>query len=206
MLYKFSDLQVSQFMCIGAAAMVVGALCMPLVTHATTAEDSPAQPNNMNQVRMSQSEAEHSEMQHGEKTEGDVMLKGKRYADNAHGTMQHGSKGHAHKMIDVSDWAAVPSVSMNVDKDAKRGWNIHIEAQNFEFTPENVNADNQEGEGHAHLFVDGKKVARVYSPWFHLPALSEGTHTIRVELNANDHSTLALGDAPIEFVTTIEEK
>ena len=49
-----------------------------------------------------------------------------------------------------------------------------------------VGGQTIEGEGHAHLYLDGAKVARVYGEWYHLPKL-EGEHKLRVTLNTNDH-------------------
>ena len=48
-----------------------------------------------------------------------------------------------------------------------------------------------EGEGHAHLYLDGQKIARVYGEWYHLPKL-EGDHELRVTLNTNDHQDYAV--------------
>jgi len=45
-------------------------------------------------------------------------------------------------------------------------------------------------EGHAHLYIDGKKVTRLYGEWYHIPSLSPGTHKITVTLNANSHEDL----------------
>lgn len=61
-------------------------------------------------------------------------------------------------------------------------------------------------EGHAHLFIDGKKIGRVYSNWYHINPLRQGSHTIRVTLNANDHSELALIDKPLDATLTIVQK
>ena len=36
------------------------------------------------------------------------------------------------------------------------------------FAPENVNQADVDGQGHAHIYVDGEKVSRVYGERFHL--------------------------------------
>ena len=60
------------------------------------------------------------------------------------------------------------------------------------------------GEGHAHLYLDGQKVGRMYGEWFHLNQdLSAGDHDIRVVLSANDHSDYVSGGDPIEATTTV---
>ena len=59
------------------------------------------------------------------------------------------------------------------------------------------------GEGHAHVYVDGEKAARIYGPWFHLGALPPGEVTLGVTLNANDHSLLAVSGRPLKAEKTI---
>ena len=104
---------------------------------------------------------------------------------------------HAHKQIEVSSFQNIPKLSLEVSRDAVGGWNIHIIPEHFRFTPENVNKAPTPGEGHAHLYVDGKKIARLYSAWFHLGSLAPGPHTIRVTLNANNHADLVLNGKPV---------
>ena len=101
--------------------------------------------------------------------------------------------GAAHKHApDPIEAGGDMSVAMQVELDAKGGYNVRIVPTGFVFTPENVNGDHVEGEGHAHLYVDGEKIARVYGEWFHLDALSAGEHSIDATLNANTHAEYAI--------------
>jgi len=50
------------------------------------------------------------------------------------------------------------------------------------------------GEGHAHLYLDGEKVARVYGRWFHIPEPGPGAHSVRVTLNANSQDLVINGE------------
>ncbi|MFT4606352.1 MAG: hypothetical protein ACI9V8_000238 [Urechidicola sp.] len=104
---------------------------------------------------------------------------------------------HGHNQIEVSTMADKPSVKLHAMQDAMSGWNIQIETINFQFAPENVNSHPTAGEGHAHLYVDGKKITRIYGPWFFLSELPAGTHSLQVTLNANDHSGLVLHGEPV---------
>ena len=115
------------------------------------------------------------------------------------------SKKHVHSTLDISSTVKKPSIELVVEKDEVEGWNINIKTNNFRFAPESVNKEVVEGEGHAHLYVDGKKIARLYGPWFHLENLVAGKHEIKVSLNANNHAMLALNNQVITAVYEIEQ-
>ncbi|MFO7289073.1 MAG: ZIP family metal transporter [Bacillota bacterium] len=110
---------------------------------------------------------------------------------------------HHHAPLEVPGGLPVPSVEMKVEPDAKGGWNIHLSTSHFRFAPERVNGPHRPGEGHAHLYVDDRKIARLYAPWFHLDSLPPGTHTLRVELNSNDHRPLTHRGKIIEDTVTL---
>jgi len=104
-----------------------------------------------------------------------------------------------HPLRPVADGAPVPAVSHLVFPDVSGGYNVQILAQNFRFTPAAINTAAQQNEGHAHIYVNGVKYARVYSEWFHLPAeaLRPSMNEVRVTLNANDHSEWAVDGAAV---------
>jgi hypothetical protein len=111
---------------------------------------------------------------------------------------------HGHEMIDVSEWSQVPSVSAKLHEDAMAGFNLEVKVRNFEFAPQNVNGAVEENEGHAHVYVNGVKYARLYGTWMHLPAslFRDGENDVRVTLNANDHSDLARDGESIAATVT----
>ncbi|MGB3654749.1 MAG: hypothetical protein WBA41_26580 [Rivularia sp. (in: cyanobacteria)] len=94
---------------------------------------------------------------------------------------------HTHGKIEVPQ-GTVPTVDLVMHKDAKKGWNVEAKVVNFEFAPEKVNAAPEPGEGHAHLFVNGKKITRLYSSWYYLENLEPGENQVKVILNANNHA------------------
>lgn len=98
-----------------------------------------------------------------------------------------------------------PQVELTAAADAESGWNLHLATKRFRFTPEQVNQQVTPNAGHAHLYVDGEKLTRIYGPWFHLPPdmLPEGGHTLTVHLNANDHSAWAVNGTPVSDTTTV---
>ena len=106
------------------------------------------------------------------------------------GDMTMADKPHGHGMLAVDDWATPPSVSADIFKDPESGWNLHVITTGFIFNAAAAGRDNVEGEGHAHIYVNGKKLGRLYGDWYHIGGLSAGQHVVKVSLNANDHSAL----------------
>lgn len=107
-----------------------------------------------------------------------------------------GHAGHHHGTLEVS--GTPPTLGIKVEPDSMTGWNLQLITTAFRFAPEHVGGAVVPNEGHAHLHVDGKKVARLYGPWFHLESLASGPHVLRVTLNANSHEELNIGGKPIE--------
>lgn len=79
-----------------------------------------------------------------------------------------------------------------------------MKTENFTFSPENSGKTDLPHEGHAHLYVNDKKVGRLYGPWSHL-TLPKRKNTVRVTLNTNGHKTLYAGDKPIEAIVEVSE-
>ena len=117
-----------------------------------------------------------------------------------------GTTGHHHnhdQVLNVSA-AQAPSVQLIVHPDAVKGWNLEIQVENFRFAPERVNTVSTGSEGHGHLYIDGQKVTRLYSGWYHLPTLAPGTHEIRVSLHGNNHEALAVQGQRVETTVTVQ--
>ncbi len=95
------------------------------------------------------------------------------------------------------------SVGVEAELDGETAANLKITTSGFTFMPESVNGAHVDGEGHAHVYVDGVKINRIYGPYYHLPGLSPGERSIRITLNANSHEQYAIGDHPVEATTTL---
>jgi hypothetical protein len=123
-----------------------------------------------------------------------------------HGAAQHGaSMAHGHGApLMVSPGPEAPAITMEVKKDPVGGWNLHLRVKNFRFAPERASAAHRAGEGHAHLYVNGKKIARLYSPWFHIGSLPGGTAVLRVTLNTNDHREIMVGGKAVQATRTVD--
>lgn len=128
-------------------------------------------------------------------------------AAHAHDGHAHGSDTHADTHAAMSHEpleSEIPViVAIETDVEDGGGVNVHIGTRLWNWAPQNVNAAHIPGEGHAHIYVDGEKINRVYGPYYHIPKLSPGDHEIRVTLNANSHNDLTLNGEPIEATTTV---
>jgi len=88
--------------------------------------------------------------------------------------------------------ADAPTIDLQVYALADGGYNLRIQTSNFTFTPQNIDMAPVIGEGHAHLYVDGVKLARLYGEWHHLPTLPPDAEVLTVSLYANNHQGFAV--------------
>lgn len=134
-----------------------------------------------------------------------VTLDGHDHSD--HGS-DHGSVSgddfsfHAHDDILQVGADTAPTVSIQLHAEPGGGWNIEVLTENFTFSPEHVSQEHVEGEGHAHAYVNGIKVARLYGPWMQVPAVRSGD-VVAITLYSNDHKALAVGLKSITTSVTI---
>lgn len=119
-----------------------------------------------------------------------------------HDHMAHEHDGPSHEAMTEAA-TPPPTLMLTLHPDGAQSRNLHIGTTNFSFAPEAVNGPHIPGQGHAHVYVNNVKIARAYGPWLQLAALPKGTHFIRVTLNANDHSSLAINGQPIEASTEV---
>jgi len=117
-----------------------------------------------------------------------------------------GDDGHGHHaMVMVPEGAPEPTIALEAMEDTKDGFNLHLMTQNFEFTPAMTGHEGDGVAGHAHLYVNGTKIGRVYGNWVHVPAklLGNGSNEIRVTLNDNMHSEWAVAGEPVAAVIEV---
>ncbi len=100
------------------------------------------------------------------------------------------SSSHSHSMKMLTEEDVIPMVSIEANEDPVSGFNVQISVTDFSFAPQNAGVENVDGEGHAHLYVDGVKIGRVYGEWVYVGNLEAGLHEIKVSLNSNMHETL----------------
>lgn len=109
----------------------------------------------------------------------------------------------AETLIDVDGWAAPPTLDTAVYADPVGGWNLNVITTNFTFDAAAAGLENIEGHGHAHVYVNGVKLSRVYGDWHHIGKLPLGRNDVSVSLYANDHSGLARGGVKITSTSSV---
>jgi hypothetical protein len=112
---------------------------------------------------------------------------------------------HVHRQVPLPAGVAVPRLSVDLVADSTDGFNLHLTVEDFAFGPPEFAGRAPEGvlEGHAHLYVNGEKVARLYGLHHHLPAklLRKGVNQVTVTLNAHSHDTWTVDGKP--FLATV---
>ncbi|WP_328911331.1 hypothetical protein OG230_07235 [Streptomyces sp. NBC_00234] len=125
---------------------------------------------------------------------------GHEQAEGAVGRLLAAEDGTGHRLRQV-DAADAPGLTLSARPDSEDGWNVHLSVSDFRFTPDSVGGAALPGRGHARLFVDGRPVARLYGPWYHLPAAlvrgADGKGSLTAGLYADDHTAWAVDGKPI---------
>ena len=126
---------------------------------------------------------------------------------NAHAQMNGSAPAdagmdHSHMPAAVPPDAPVPALSLAIYRDAMSGFNLQLITEHFALTPPPqgqmdmaqlmaLSTDSLSGyvEGHAHLYVNGVKIQRLYGNHVHLPAslLQAGVNQITVTINNHGH-------------------
>lgn len=95
------------------------------------------------------------------------------------------------------------NIAITAEPDAHSGVDVQIVTEGFRFAPELVDQAHTPGAGHAHIYVDGVKLGRVFENAYHIEQLAPGEHDIRVSLNTNDHSEITFNGEKAEATTTV---
>ncbi|MZQ85723.1 hypothetical protein GQF01_26830 [Paenibacillus sp. 5J-6] len=97
---------------------------------------------------------------------------------------------------------AKPAIDAQVSKVDGRNVTITYETTNFQLSADSMDKANVQGQGHLHLYVDGKQKAMIGKTGpLTLNNLAAGKHEIRLELQQNDHK-----DLNVEKILNIEVK
>lgn len=132
-----------------------------------------------------------------------VSLRVTKIAEHGHGhetaeAMDHGAMGH-----DSMESEVPISVNMTTEVDDTGGVSVELTTEGWLWTPDNVDGEHVPGEGHAHIYVDGVKIDRVYGPSYYLEGLQPGEREVRVSLNANSHEELTYDGNAVDAISMV---
>jgi copper(I)-binding protein len=119
-----------------------------------------------------------------------------------------GAKGeHAHDQQMSMPTAQAPTLALTVEDGNAGGLILMLDTTRFRFAKEHVDSAHVAGEGHAHLYIDGKKIGRIYAPRYELKPLTPGVHEIEVGLYTNNHMAYAADGKPVSerFVVLVSK-
>lgn len=126
-------------------------------------------------------------------------------AHGEQGTEMSESMEHAHdEALPVAAGENAPTLAIDLVKDPMAGWNLHVMTENFRFAPDHASLSHVAGEGHAHVYVNGVKLGRLYGDWMHIAELPKGDTAVMVTLNSNDHRPLAVGDTTLSATVSVQ--
>jgi hypothetical protein len=96
---------------------------------------------------------------------------------------------------------AAPQATLKLQKDPTGGFNVHVVTTNFMWRPEMASMQHVPGEGHAHVYLDGRKIMRIYNEWFHLNTYQfstrAGEQLLSIEFVGNDHAPYTIQGVPV---------
>ena len=113
------------------------------------------------------------------------------------------SQAQSNGAISVHEIAqeAAPQATLKLQKDPTGGFNVHVVTTNFMWRPEMASMQHVPGEGHAHVYLDGRKIMRIYNEWFHLNTYQfstrAGEQLLSIEFVGNDHSPYTVQGLPV---------
>ena len=95
-----------------------------------------------------------------------------------------------------------PQIGLLLVRDLEDGFNLRVELRNFRIESPSFSTETQEGivSGHAHLYLNGVKLTRLYTRDLHLPArlFREGMNSLQVSINDHNHAVWAIEKEPIQ--------
>ncbi|WP_449537528.1 hypothetical protein [Ferdinandcohnia sp. Marseille-Q9671] len=111
---------------------------------------------------------------------------------------------HQANQIVIPQNHTAPTITGSVTQDLTGAWLLEIKTENFTFEPKLAGSTEiSYNEGHAHIYVNEKKLNRLYGEYYNLDMLSSGTHQIKVTLNGNNHGVFMYEGKEVAFSETI---
>lgn len=114
----------------------------------------------------------------------------------------HAAHG-ADTTLDLGPVEVAPKVVMDL-RPVGEGWDVTLDTGAFTLTADGLDGPNVPGKGHAHLYLGGLKLQRLYGPTAHIGALPKGQHILQVILNTHDHRAIHAGGNPVGAIALID--
>ena len=89
---------------------------------------------------------------------------------------------------------------------SKSGFDIKLEVEDFSFVLAPNDAQHIPNEGHAHVYLNGLKLGRLYNSAFTLGAVPANEYELRVTLNSNDHRPYLTEGSAVQEVLSFKFK
>jgi hypothetical protein len=123
------------------------------------------------------------------------------------GTQHEHAGEHAHDQQMNMPAAQAPTLVLTVNDSDTGGFVLTLDTTRFRFAKEHADGPHVAGEGHAHLYIDRKKIGRIYGPHYELKPLTPGVHEIEVGLYTNNHMAYAADGKPVaaRFVVLVSK-
>ncbi|WP_329298808.1 hypothetical protein OG410_10120 [Streptomyces sp. NBC_00659] len=135
---------------------------------------------------------------------GDAHERGTAVSASPVGTLldETDEEGRLYRAVDKK---GAPEVAIEIQPDSADGWDVRLTVRDFRFSPEGTRAVPVAGHGIAHLYVDGRTVARLRATEYHLAGhlVPRGTHHITARLYADDGTVWAVHGKPVESTADI---
>ncbi|MFJ4524029.1 hypothetical protein ACIP4Y_24315 [Streptomyces sp. NPDC088810] len=98
-----------------------------------------------------------------------------------------------------------PRVGIEVTPDPAGGWDVRLAFRHFRCSAPGARPAAVTGHGFARLFVDGRGIARLHGPAYHVAAgvVPHGTHAVTARLYADDGTVWAVHGKPVESTADI---
>ena len=125
-----------------------------------------------------------------------------RYPINFHGEPAgagDAGTGHDHERKEAASPVGLTMDANYVDG----GIHVTMDTEGWTWAPEEVNAEFVEGQGHAHIYVNGDKVDTVLGPYYFVQHPEPGSHEVRISLNNNDHSEVTWQGEVVAAAATV---
>lgn len=112
-----------------------------------------------------------------------------------------GPSSMRHGAADGVSEAPAPSVKLDwVTPPGPEGGTMRLNIENLEVASVPDGTPHVPGEGHAHAYLNGLKLGRLYEETFEIGALLPGDYRLTVSVNTHDHRPYLVEGAPVQAV------